>query len=122
MNEYQACYGLKTQLIVGSESLGEISAEAGSQVLYIVQEALTNVRKHAEASKVLIQLTQEEEQMRVNIQDNGRGFDPEKARDSGQSYGLHIMRERAESVGGLLEIDTRLGGGTRIEIRVPSLG
>jgi two-component system, NarL family, nitrate/nitrite sensor histidine kinase NarX len=122
LNEYQVCYGLKTQLMLGSENLGEISAEAGCQVLFIVQEALTNVRKHAQARKVIIQIRQEEELMKIEIQDDGYGFDIEKARHSSQSYGLNIMRERAESVGGVLKIDTQLGGGTRIKVSVPSLG
>lgn len=122
LNEYQSCYGLKGQLVVGSEDLEDISAETGSQVLYIVQEALTNVRKHAEASTVLIHIQQEEEKMRISIQDDGRGFDPDETKGPGQSYGLQIMRERAESVGGALEIHTQSGRGTHIDIRVPSLG
>jgi signal transduction histidine kinase len=119
LHEYQMSYGLKTMLAVGHEELGDISQDAASQALFIIQEALANVRKHSKADSVWIHLVQEEDFMRISIEDNGCGFDPEARASTGQSYGLQIMYERAESVNGSLEIYTHPDRGTRIDVRIP---
>jgi signal transduction histidine kinase len=87
----------------------------------IIQEALTNVRRHSDASKVLIQCGQSDGQVCICIEDDGQGFNPDQIIQKGdQRYGLKIMRERAESVGGSLEFDSQPGSGTRIFVRTPS--
>jgi nitrate/nitrite-specific signal transduction histidine kinase len=117
LQEYQAAYRLKVLLAVGSDELGNISQEAASQALFIVQEALANVRKHSQATQVWIHIVMEEEHVRISIEDNGVGFEQEHR--NGQTYGLQIMYERAETVGGSLDLYSQPGHGTRIDVRVP---
>ena len=93
-----------------------LTPEARASVLRIVLEALQNVRKHAAATEVVIGV----EDDRLVITDNGRGFDVMRLA-SGQSrnFGLQFMRERAELMGGQLQIESRQGEGTRILLRLP---
>ncbi len=87
-----------------------------ASVLRIVQEALQNVRKHAAASRVAIGL----EEDALVIEDNGRGFDLMRlASGTARNFGLQFMRERAELLGGQLQIESRQGEGTRILLRLP---
>lgn len=90
-----------------------------ASVLRIVQEALQNVRKHAAASTVAIGL----EGDALVIEDNGRGFDLMRlASGTARNFGLQFMRERAELLGGQLQIESRQGEGTRILLRLPEQG
>jgi two-component system sensor histidine kinase DegS len=93
-----------------------LTPEARTSVLRIVQEALQNVRKHAAATEVSIGL----EGDRLVIADNGRGFDVMRlASGASRNFGLQFMRERAELLGGQLQIESRQGEGTRILLRLP---
>ena len=83
----------------------------------VVQEALTNVVKHAEANRVSILLVRRDGTATVVIEDNGRGFDPSEA--SAASMGLHGMRERAELHDGRLTVETSPGAGTTLVVEVP---
>ena len=88
-----------------------------ASVLRIVQEALQNVRKHAAASRVSIGIEGDS----LVIADNGRGFDVIRlASGQHRSFGLQFMRERAELLGGQLQIESRQGEGTRILLRLPA--
>jgi len=87
-----------------------------ASVLRIVQEALQNVRKHAAASTVAIRLDGDT----LVIEDNGRGFDLMRlASGTARNFGLQFMRERAELLGGQLQMESRQGEGTRILLRLP---
>ncbi|MBI4495068.1 MAG: GAF domain-containing sensor histidine kinase [Chloroflexi bacterium] len=91
------------------------------QLLRIVQEALANVRKHAAASHVLVRLAETEGWVEAVVADDGVGFDPAAlGRGAFPRFGLSTMRERAEAVGGRLEIDSAPGRGTRVTVRVPA--
>ena len=95
---------------------GRLSPSAKASVLRIVQEALQNVRKHAAATEVAIGL----EGDALVIADNGRGFDVMRlASGLSRNFGLQFMRERAELMGGQLQIESRQGEGTRILLRLP---
>jgi two-component system, NarL family, sensor kinase len=83
----------------------------------ICQEALTNVARHAGASRVTVRLVATPDQVRLVVQDDGRGFDASHVRDD--RHGLVGMRERADTIGGSLEVEGTTNGGTRIEITVP---
>jgi nitrate/nitrite-specific signal transduction histidine kinase len=97
-----------------------ISEMAEIQLLRIVQEALTNIRKHAAASRVLIRFALETDALAVRIEDNGKGFDPDELGPSRlPRFGLSTMRERAEAIGAAFRIETRPDHGTAILIRVP---
>jgi signal transduction histidine kinase/putative methionine-R-sulfoxide reductase with GAF domain len=92
--------------------------EATQGALYrIAQESLNNVAKHAGPCQVLITLSYEADQVTLSIEDDGSGFDPDRI--GVQSLGLGIMLERAEKMGGTLEIDSEIGAGTRVTARIP---
>lgn len=85
----------------------------------IIQEALTNVARHAGAAAVSIQLWLEDQMLTVQIEDQGAGFDLEGIQAAGSSSGLSGMAERAALLGGALVIEARLGAGTRITAQIP---
>lgn len=118
--EYRTHYGVNVELRVDGSQLNEFEAETGSQLLRIIQEALGNVRKHSRADYVRIHFHQEGNQMLVCVEDNGQGFQLDQVSEAnGQHYGLQIMRERAESVGGSLRLESLPGQGTRVLVCVP---
>jgi signal transduction histidine kinase len=90
------------------------------QVLRIVQEALSNVRKHAEAGSVTIRMVVRGATLRIAVIDDGCGFETEGigSADS-QQFGLRTMRERAEAIGGTLKVLSRRGEGTTVTVEVP---
>jgi signal transduction histidine kinase len=83
-----------------------------TNLLRIVQEATTNVLKHANASTILVELTFDFQALRLRIQDNGDGFDPDCHHSLG--FGLVGMRERVQNLGGQLMIMSQRGQGTEI--------
>lgn len=87
-------------------------------VFRIVQEALTNIARHAHASRADITVACSGPEILLQISDNGIGFDLTSARKAG-SYGLIGLRERAYLLGGTFEIDASPGNGTTIEVRIP---
>ncbi len=90
------------------------------QVVRIVQEALTNVRKHARAMTARVEIDREGDRLVTLIADDGLGFNADaRARGEFPQFGLSTMRERAESIGGTLTIDSTLGGGTRVRFELP---
>lgn len=92
-------------------------------VYRIIQEALTNVLKHADASQVTVEVVREKGEVLASVLDNGRGFDVEEMmRSRERGLGLFGMRERVALVGGSLQIDSRPGGNTRVAIRIPLEG
>jgi len=94
------------------------SPRAQAELLRIVQEALNNVRKHADATVVRVDADRDGDGLRVRVSDNGRGFDPAAAQRSG--YGLRSMAERAEGVGATLRVEARPQDGTRVEVLLPA--
>jgi DNA-binding NarL/FixJ family response regulator/two-component sensor histidine kinase len=93
-----------------SDSLGQ----GGTQLLRILQEALTNVHKHADARNVLVRLGGNGDEIWVEVTDDGRGFDPETI----PGVGLRSMRERARALGGNLEIESEPAKGTKVRFQV----
>jgi signal transduction histidine kinase len=87
-------------------------------VFRIVQESLTNIARHAQASHADVDLRYRDGTLALVIRDDGIGFDPSSARKPG-SFGLVGLRERAYLVGGTLRIDTSPGKGTRVEVHLP---
>jgi signal transduction histidine kinase/sugar lactone lactonase YvrE len=94
--------------------------EVEQHLLRIAQEAVTNVLKHAGASRIVIKLHTEARKLYLRIVDNGRGFDQQGVFSSlGGHFGLIGMRERAERLGGELRLASQPGGGTEVEVTVP---
>lgn len=108
------------QLAVTAELGGEPKlALAVKEALYrIGQEALHNVVKHAHARRVKIRLRQRDDAVELEISDDGTGFEPGEPRPG--HLGLQSMRERAAGQGGSLEVNSALGGGTTLRVRLPA--
>lgn len=84
-----------------------------------IQEVLGNAARHGQATLVKVNLDMGEDRVRVSIDDNGRGFDPDSLQQS-NSLGLKLIRERAEMLGGVFEVDSNPGKGTRVTFAVPA--
>jgi signal transduction histidine kinase len=99
-----------------------LASVAEVQLVCILQEALTNVRKHSQARHVDVLISKEDapgsSHIHMRIMDDGIGF---TVAGSKRNFGLQTMRERAEGIGGSLFIDSVHGKGTRIECRLPCL-
>jgi len=100
----------------------ELPDEWDMQIVRIIQESLTNCRKHSNASAVRILLSSSVDGVhRVLIEDDGEGFDqPVLSNKPGEHIGLSIMRERGKKIGGDVRIDSEPGEGTRVELTFPS--
>ncbi len=108
--------GLHTELKVTGTGL-PLPSDVQVQVLHVVQEALSNVRKHAKAT--LVELVVEKDQFwTFTVQDNGVGFSPEAVHGS-QHVGQHIMQERARAIGATVRVVSSPGQGTRVQLRLP---
>jgi two-component system NarL family sensor kinase len=83
----------------------------------VCQEALTNVARHANASRVTVRLVATPDEVRLVVQDDGRGFDPSRVRD--ERHGIVGMRERVAMIGGSIEVGSGENDGTRVEVTVP---
>jgi signal transduction histidine kinase len=121
LSRYQEFYGIHTELSL-PEGLGEDAFEpaTGAQLLRVIQEALTNARKHGSAHSVRISFQQVNHSIRITITDDGKGFDPGQVKtDSGSHFGLQFMRERMAQIDGSLIIDSQRGAGTVIKLEVP---
>lgn len=92
--------------------------QSSAQVFRIVQEALSNARKHAKARRVDVTLEQIGDRLRVQTRDDGCGFDLQQTIKSNR-YGLAIMRERAVKLGGCLSIHSTPGAGTHLTLEIP---
>ncbi len=104
----------------GWDALAErLPAIMEAAIFRIVQEALDNVREHARASRVRVQLERAAEQVIVTISDNGQGFDNSSGAAPGRRLGLIAMRDRAELLKGNLQIFTEPGKGVRVVLTVP---
>ncbi len=91
------------------------------QVLRIIQEALTNVRKHAEANSVQVTFGARDGALEIRVTDDGKGFNPLAIkRGEWPHLGLQTMQERAEAIGGTFEIDSSPGKGTTVRVTLPS--
>ena len=106
-----------TLVIIGGGRPLPLRIEVG--IYRIVQEALSNVSKHAGASKVKVILETTPDQVRLEVEDDGRGFDPGKV--TGDRYGLVGLNERAKLLAGQMHLESGEGKGTRLEIIVPLL-
>ncbi|MDF5754298.1 sensor histidine kinase [Spongiactinospora sp. TRM90649] len=94
-----------------------LPGDAGTTLLRAAQEGLSNAAKHARAGRVAITLTYMDDEVTLDVFDDGEGFDPAAP---GPGYGLAAMRERAGGVGGTLTVESAPGEGTALCLRIPS--
>ena len=117
-DQFQQKYHIGIQIeAVGMDGL-RLPPELEISLYRIMQEALTNVASHAHATNVAIILERQEAHWLAIIEDNGIGFDPADVAQSDR-MGLFGMRERAESLGGRLTVESATGGGTTLYVEVP---
>ena len=113
---------LHTHLKAGGDAAW-VMPKLQSAIYRLVQEALNNVRKHAHASNIWIDLDFTAEWVHLTVRDDGSGFDTIKALDAARgrgSVGILQMRERTERAGGTFEIDTAEGKGTIVRVKLPA--
>jgi signal transduction histidine kinase len=120
-DEFRVNTLLDVRLELGGGEPNALSPDRAVEILQIAREALSNVARHARATMVLVSLTREDGALRLHIADNGAGFRPNAPR-AGTHHGLANMRERAVALEAKLEITSREGAGTNVELRVPLEG
>jgi len=97
-----------------------LPADQQLQILFVLQEALSNIRKHAEAMSVRVTVANGRD-FRLSIEDDGIGYDPADIASRGETHiGFHIMRERAKRLSAVLRLDSTPGRGARVELVVPA--
>ena len=122
VQSYQQRRSLPSELVVEGSPY-RLPAEYETVLFRITQEALTNIAKHARATRVTVTLSFSPAEVKLTIQDNGRGFDPEQAlqrngRNTG--WGLLGMRERASLIGGQATVASAPGKGACVQVAVPT--
>jgi signal transduction histidine kinase len=122
LRQYIEAFGQQHSLTIEFEAVGldekRLPPTVEINLYRIVQEALTNVIRHAQATHVGVLLKRRHDQMVIIVEDNGIGFEPEKVVQSGR-LGLLGMHERAEMLGGALTVESTVGTGTTIFVEVP---
>ncbi len=113
--------GISSQLRVEGTA-ARLASDMERDIYYIVREAITNARKHAAASEVDVLMEFQDDKLTINISDNGIGFDPSAkgANSNTGHYGIRNMKERARVLNGTIAIDSKAGGGTTVELVVPT--
>ena len=118
VDEGQANTRIKVALTLSGEQK-RLEPFAETVIFRIVQEALTNVARHAETDHAGVNLTYEEDRVILRIRDEGKGFDPGRDHASLSGWGLVGMAERAESINGRFLVDSSPGKGTLVEVVIP---
>ncbi len=119
INHYQEQTGIEVEFVHGGVGGRRFSLQIETTVYRIVQEALTNVVRHARATRVRIEVRTRSDQMEIQIEDNGAGFDPQVAYS--KNRGLGGMRERISLLNGTINIESHMGGGSHISIMLPMM-
>ncbi|MFN0184547.1 MAG: type IV pili methyl-accepting chemotaxis transducer N-terminal domain-containing protein [Aquabacterium sp.] len=117
LQKFEHQTGLATHLDIEGDGM-PLPADVQVQVLHVVQEALSNVRKHAQARAVWVEV-QQAPHWRVEVRDDGCGFDPDGAGPDETHVGLRIMRERAQNIGATVEVASVPGSGTCVVLKLP---
>ncbi|MBI4276204.1 MAG: PAS domain S-box protein [Rhizobiales bacterium] len=125
ISEWSAQFGIEADFHCGDTRFDDLTDEVRTTIYRVVQEALTNIAKHAAGTSIIsVVVDRADTMLRVTIEDNGAGFDaalsvePERQR-SGRGLGLAGMRERLALIGGDLLIESSVGGGTTLFARIP---
>jgi two-component system sensor histidine kinase DegS len=116
--EYQDRTGIICRLnLTGTER--RLPADVEEAIYRVVQEALNNVKKHAQANTVEVNLEMRDAHVRLRVRDDGTGFDPSQARPDGpRKLGVLGMQERLAALGGTLQVTSRPGAGTEVEAEI----
>jgi PAS domain S-box-containing protein len=122
LERYEQIYSITTSLDVPSALHNTTFAPMiEAHLVRIIQEALTNARKHANPATVRVTFAVQAEQVRLVVEDDGSGFHPTPQAEAvtDEHYGLSSMRERTREMGGTMQLDSTPGAGTRVIVHVP---
>ncbi len=121
LDQYAETSGIETKLTVAADAdCSRLAPSAEIQLMRIIQEALTNVRRHARATAAEVSFEREGDGLRVVVADDGRGFDRDRLGAAGRPrFGLQTMQERAQSVSGTFAVESGPGRGVRVVVRLP---
>jgi PAS domain S-box-containing protein len=115
--EFEKMTNVKCSLVLPKEDL-VLEKNKSTAIFRILQEALTNIARHSQATKVLISLLNYKSNVSLEIQDNGKGITQEQIKDF-KSLGIHGMEERAMVFGGQVYIEGISGKGTTVKVEIP---
>lgn len=115
--DFQNRMGIECDCYITMDSV-DLSSEISSAVFRILQESLTNIKKHSAASKAVIEFYSEEEMYILRIRDNGKGIRNEDFHKK-ESFGILGMKERSHLFNGSVEISSSQNNGTTVEVRIP---
>lgn len=117
LSDYETRTGIKTMLSHDGK-VHTVEPFITSQIAKIVQEALTNIRKHADAKNVHVHIhASQNHAFFLSIEDNGKGFTVDK--EQSDHYGMKTMQERCTLIGGKLSIHSSIGRGTKVQLMIP---
>lgn len=120
LRKYHRQTGIAASLVCEGDTHGTLPPRSEVQLLRVVQEALTNVRKHSGARRVVVRIDCTGPAPVLTVEDDGAGFDPARVAATMEGgFGLTSMRERVEQIGATLDVHTAPGEGTTIEVRLP---
>ena len=119
LQKFRRQAGITAEIEVEGDVEPQFRPEAEVQLVRVIQEALTNIRKHARANEARIRIASGPNEIGISIEDKGRGFDPAILTDEMPQFGVRTMRERVERVGGRFQIESSPGQGTTVRIYLP---
>jgi signal transduction histidine kinase len=120
VTRFNQMHNIKTELTIDEHPIPSLSPPVELQVVRIVQEALSNVRKHAEATRATIKIIAGDEEITIAIKDNGKGFNTDKVGEvDWTKFGLKNMKERADSIHSNLFIESNPQSGTKVTLSIP---
>lgn len=117
VDDWSALYGVRAESVVTSPQV-TLPVPVEVTLLRVAQEALANVARHADATRVGVTLSLLDDQVVLDVRDDGCGFDPTMPR-AGASFGLAGMRQRVGGVGGTLTVESHPGAGTAVSASIP---
>lgn len=121
LERFRAIYGLQVEFSIdGKIDEDTFYPAAGVQLLRVIQEALTNARKHSGAHTLRVSVEKDTSEACVTIADDGHGYDAGRLESGdGKHFGLVFMRERMEQIGGSIQVESTPGEGTTLKLNVP---
>jgi signal transduction histidine kinase len=120
LSRFSQMHNIRTSLEVGDQAVPHMSPQVELQAIRIVQEALSNIRKHAQASCALVKVAISENEVTLVVEDDGKGFDVDELEQSDSSkFGIRTIKERAQSIHSRLDIESDPGHGTKVTLSIP---
>lgn len=121
LDKYSHQCGISTSLEITPDHDLVLPPRGEIQIIRVIQEALTNVRKHSGATSAVVRITETDGTATFVVEDDGRGFELAAAPPDRDAFGLHSMRQRMELIRGTLRIDSEPGRGTRVIAEIPNI-